>query len=130
MDPAEREARAAHGRDPRVLQANERTLLAWLRTGIGLMAFGFVVARAGPLVEQAAGQVPSEGGAFTWIGAALVLLGAVSSALAGTGYVQVRRALLSGRELRPGAYLPPVVTLLVTLVGVVLAILLVVDAAG
>lgn len=31
--------------DPRVQLATERTLLAWLRTGLALMAFGFVVAR-------------------------------------------------------------------------------------
>ena len=32
--------------DPRVYFAAERTLLAWIRTGIGVMAFGFVVAWA------------------------------------------------------------------------------------
>jgi len=33
--------------DPRVLFAAERTLFAWNRTGISLMAFGFVVERFG-----------------------------------------------------------------------------------
>ncbi len=33
--------------DPRVYFAAERTMLAWLRTGIAVMAFGFVVARFG-----------------------------------------------------------------------------------
>ncbi|MDQ3427232.1 MAG: DUF202 domain-containing protein, partial [Gemmatimonadota bacterium] len=33
--------------DPRVYFAAERTMLAWLRTGIAIMAFGFVVARFG-----------------------------------------------------------------------------------
>ena len=33
--------------DLRFLQANERTLLAWLRTALALMGFGFVVARFG-----------------------------------------------------------------------------------
>ena len=31
--------------DPRVYFAAERTLLAWIRTGLGMMGFGFVVAR-------------------------------------------------------------------------------------
>jgi putative membrane protein len=33
--------------DPRVFFAAERTLLAWVRTGLTIMAFGFVVARFG-----------------------------------------------------------------------------------
>jgi putative membrane protein len=31
--------------DPREVLANERTFLSWLRTGISLMAFGFVVSK-------------------------------------------------------------------------------------
>ena len=33
--------------DPRIYFAAERTLLAWVRTGLAMMGFGFVVARFG-----------------------------------------------------------------------------------
>ena len=40
--------------DPRVRFAAERTLLAWMRTGLALMGFGFVVARFGLFLREIA----------------------------------------------------------------------------
>jgi len=39
-------------RDPRVYFAAERTLLAWIRTGLALMGFGFAIARFGLFLRQ------------------------------------------------------------------------------
>ncbi|MDB5305482.1 MAG: hypothetical protein JWM97_3031 [Phycisphaerales bacterium] len=65
--------------DPRVYFAAERTHLSWIRTGLALMGFGFVVARFGLFLrEVAAGQhLPParHGGLSMWMGTALVLLG-------------------------------------------------------
>ena len=36
-----------HDNDPRVYFAAERTLLAWVRTGLAVIGLGFVVARFG-----------------------------------------------------------------------------------
>lgn len=48
-------------RDPRVYLAAERTFLAWIRTGLSLMAFGFVVARFGLFLRalEASRDTPS-----------------------------------------------------------------------
>jgi putative membrane protein len=39
--------------------ANERTMLAWLRTGIALMAFGFAIARFGLFVREVEATAPT-----------------------------------------------------------------------
>jgi putative membrane protein len=70
------------GSDPRVFFAAERTLLAWVRTGLTVMAFGFVVARFGLFLHLLAAQqglgVPRaelHNHLSNIIGIALVLLG-------------------------------------------------------
>jgi putative membrane protein len=78
--------------DPRVFFAAERTLLAWNRTALALMAFGFVIERFGlfgKMLEQ--GASPSQLHAPSlWIGIAFILMGAAVSVVS----VQQYRALL------------------------------------
>jgi len=63
--------------------ANDRTFLAWLRTGIAAMGFGFVVAKAAlilqPSEKAASNQVlyAAVGGLIALCGGALVLVGYV-----------------------------------------------------
>jgi putative membrane protein len=45
--------------DPRIYFAAERTLMAWLRTGLAVMAFGFVIARFGLFLQIVALQAPT-----------------------------------------------------------------------
>ncbi|MEW6414335.1 MAG: DUF202 domain-containing protein [Pseudomonadota bacterium] len=82
--------------DPRVFFAAERTLMAWNRTGITLMAFGFVLERFGLFLHM---LHPSAGGAGRdwsfWIGVAFIGLALV---VMGFSIVQFRRVL---RTLRP-----------------------------
>jgi putative membrane protein len=68
--------------DPRVYFAAERTMLAWLRTGIAIMAFGFVVARFGLFLRlvQVQGGAPAGQGISPFLGTALVGIGVVATA--------------------------------------------------
>lgn len=38
--------------DPRLYMAAERTVLAWIRTGVALIGFGFIVARFGLFLRE------------------------------------------------------------------------------
>lgn len=86
----------------RVHMANERTFLAWIRTSIGIMAFGFVVQRFALFTRQMAlllGQQEIRPEALpspVWssvIGTFLVALGAVISGLAFIRYKSVKKQI-------------------------------------
>jgi len=65
--------------DPRVFFAAERTLLAWTRTGITLMGFGFVIERFGLFLHMfmsIEGQDWQRVASF-WVGIVFILLGAL-----------------------------------------------------
>jgi putative membrane protein len=90
-------------KDPRVYFALERTLLAWIRTGLALMGFGFVVARFGIFLRElrfTAGAVVTQSTAFSaWAGTALVLMGVAVQIISILRYVQMVRQLNAGADV-------------------------------
>lgn len=112
--------------DPRVRFAAERTLLAWIRTALGIMAFGFVVARIGLLIRELQPTMSMRTGPIhvsTWVGTALLVLGAVFNFIA---VIQYRDTI--ARLDRGEVYVPPkwsmavIASILLTVLGIALAI--------
>ena len=117
--------------DPRVRFAIERTLLAWVRTGLALMGFGFVVARFGlflreiEAVRQAA-PLKSPTGLSLWIGTALILLGVLVNLLVSAEHLRLMRHVQSGPPYGVRSWLLGVgVALVLALIGIAMAVYLV-----
>lgn len=109
--------------------ANQRTLLAWARTGISIMALGFVVARFGLLIRELsvihANTLPS--GAANWFGIALILFGAALMGLSLVRYLQIARGIDEGNP-RLTPEIDIVMTAGLILAGVALAVYLAVTS--
>jgi putative membrane protein len=115
------------GRDPRIFFAAERTLLAWLRTGLTIIGLGFVVSRFGLFLRVVGHQsaAPTPVGS-TELGIGLVVLGAVVIVLAAVQHARFCRRLTE-TDRPPGYWLGMAfwVTLLVAAAALVLAAYLV-----
>lgn len=96
--------------DPRFLLANERTLLAWLRTGLALQAAGLAVA------EFVSGPPRWMRGT---ISAVLISIGVLVALLGYRHSREVRRAMISGTPI-PDATLLTGVCMAVVAIGVIL----------
>ena len=108
--------------------ANERTLLAWARTAITIMALGFVIAKFGILVREVKGltHAAQEAVHFSALfGAALACTGAVALAFAAAGFVRVKRGI-DRQEVSFSPTLGLVVAAVLTIVGLLLAVYLLV----
>jgi putative membrane protein len=105
--------------DSRLVQANERTLLAWIRTAIALLTFGFVIARIGIWLRFAGGGHEPAGHGTAWIGAVFCAVDAVANGMALVRYHRAKRHILRGEAL-PGDRFPLVFGVVVTILGALL----------
>ena len=81
--------------DPRVFFAAERTLLAWVRTALGLIGLGFVVARFGLFLRLLTQQADTAASHHVspWIGVGLAVLGAIAASSASVQHQRFCRSL-------------------------------------
>lgn len=115
--------------------ANERTFLAWIRTSIGIMAFGFVVEKFALFIKQIAlllGKTHSPilpdtshslQGYSSIFGVFLVALGALICLLAFIKYKKVEKQI-EVNAYQPSILLNIMLTLAVLLIGVFLVVYL------
>ena len=117
----------------RVHMANERTFLAWIRTSIGIMAFGFVVEKFALFTKQislilghpTSGETLLPSHAYSaLIGIFLVALGAVMSALAFVKYKKVTKQI-DEDTWRHSSTLNALLTGAVLVVGILLVVYLI-----
>jgi len=110
--------------------AAERTLLAWIRTGLALMGFGFVVARFGLFLQELqAVRIASPQhsyGLSLWFGTALIAAGVAVNLFAGLQHARLVRNLDRGAPTHSrSATMAVTVAIFLALVGLAMTIYLI-----
>lgn len=105
--------------------ANERTWLAWLRTGLAIIGLGFIISRFGLLLRAQMDSPLSQNYPHysSIIGAVTTALGVAIILVALWKFLQVRQAI-ENEQFYPSATIEYVLTGLIVSVGIILVIYL------
>jgi putative membrane protein len=122
--PASSPAAGSTGSEPdaRYTFANERTFLAWSRTSLALIVAGLGIVQLLP-------PFPHVPWGRHLIGVPLIVLGAIVAIAGYTEWVMNQRALRHGDPI-PRSVVPTVLTVTITSIGVLSAIVLLLSAIG
>jgi putative membrane protein len=110
--------------------ANERTFLAWIRTSISMIVFGFVVAKFGITLREflrVQGGPAHERGMSLTIGVGFMAMGVVM-ALVSLNRYQATRKMLDAGDFKPANAIVTLVALISAIFGIVLAVYLIFTA--
>jgi putative membrane protein len=103
--------------------ANERTFLAWVRTGAAIVVFGFAIGRFSIALRQLTafeGHPIHRSGLSVWMGATSIVMGVLLVVAGLFRYRQTRDRLEEGK-FEPAGFILDLVTILTVLFGLVLA---------
>jgi putative membrane protein len=116
--------------DPDVFFSAERTYLAWIRTGVALMGFGFVLARFALVIHQlrfmGKAPVPEDAQDISrYFGMGLVMVGVLLTVTATISHVRLIHRLNSGQPFvgRP-TWVGITVAIVLALVGTLMSVYL------
>ena len=109
--------------------ANERTFLAWIRTSIGIMAFGFVVVKFSLFVKQVSlilgkNTTTPSGNYSGIIGIIIVAVGAIVLLLSYVRFKKIEKQLIAG-QYKQTSNLVSVLTIAIFIVSILLLIYLI-----
>lgn len=109
--------------------ANERTFLAWIRTGVAIVVFGFALGRFAIAIRQwmqleGHGRVFPESSVSVWFGT-VAIFGGVAVCLAGLARYRRTREQLHSGKFEPAGFVIDLVAIVTVLFGLALAAYLV-----
>ena len=103
--------------------ANERTFLAWVRTGAAIVVFGFAIGRFAIAMRQLTalqGHPVRTAGMSVWMGSSAIVAG-VALVVAGLARYRKTRAQLDSGTFEPAGFVLDLITILTVLFGLALA---------
>ncbi len=126
MEEMTEERKSAKVLNRRVHMANERTFLAWIRTSIGIMAFGFVVEKFALFIKKIdyflgkttiQEAAPASFGYSSIFGIVLVAMGALMGVLAFVRFRKVEREI-DDDTYKPSLILDILITMGILAIGI------------
>jgi putative membrane protein len=109
--------------------ANERTFLAWVRTGVAVVVFGFAIGRFAVAIRQwmqleGQGHVVPTAGLSVWFGTVAIVAGVLVCLMGLVRYRQTRKQIDSG-NFQPAGFIIDIVGIVTAIFGLALAAYLV-----
>ncbi len=105
--------------------ANERTFLAWVRTGVAIVVFGFAIGRFAVAIRQwmqleGQGHVVPTAGLSVWFGTTAIISGVLVCVAGLVRYRRTREQIDSG-NFQPAGFIIDIVGIMTALFGLALA---------